>query len=494
MNKILLSPGHFPTRIVLIFALGVLVCGTSIQPARADAGPGPDPTVGGAGPYQPLKTNVQMLSETVLIDVPSFIDDMHNQISVFASFNMQNQGSSEEKMQVVFPLTRLNNLPWGEESYYHVDNTSFMVWVDGQRVPITEISTPAEKGYQLEYDGGSASPTGGFDPDVRWAAFDVTFPSHQTVALQVEYKMISSYTGFMGIEYILETGAGWYGRILSADIVLRLPYAATQELVEEANPGYVFSGNELRWKFIDFEPTREDNLSVWVITPEAWQTVLDLRSRVAQNPRDADAWFKLGEECQQLAIDNPHFNYFIHSRHFADLSIESYEKAIGLRPDWGEAHYALASILWRSNPLVAKRFTGYTDKGKSDVPLSDPSIQRVLQELKLAWSYGAIHNENYEFSFVSRINAAIPGLHLTPPATLTFTPKPATQTPTSTPVKPITPANTPRPAPSAVPSAVPTPAPAQNSSTNAVGGVIIGMLIVLVVLVYSRRSKFGDRR
>jgi tetratricopeptide (TPR) repeat protein len=499
MNKTSFLPNRFLIRMVLLFAIGVLVCGTDIRPAYADAGPGPDPTVGGAGPYQPQKTNVQMMSETVVIEVSPYIDTASNQISVGASFNMQNQGRTEERMQVVFPLTRLDPNSY-EESAYEVEPSTFVVWVDGLQVSTIEISTPAEKGYELEYAHGpgwtSANSIGGFQPDVRWAAFDVTFPVHQNVSIQVAYKMDGGSASFRGIAYILETGAGWYGKILSADIILRLPYPASEEVIKDASPGYVFSGNEIRWKKTNFEPTRDDNLSIGVINSYTWRSVLELRSKVKQNPNDSDAWYALGDVYSQLAYwiftdyCETGTSYTLTSPYFSGLAVEAYEKAIAIRPDWGDAHFELANILWFGNKNVEKRFRTYYDNRKiQPVRPEDPDIQRVLKELKLAWSYGITGNnaDCYMPRLLDYINIAITDLDLMAPATLTLTPKPATKTPTFTPTVYIAPTDTP------MPSATPMPAPSQPSTAPAVLGMIIGLLIVAGVLVYSWRSKFEDR-
>ena len=48
----------------------MLAASISARMVKADAAAPPDPTVGGVGPYQPQKTNVQMMSETVYIEVP----------------------------------------------------------------------------------------------------------------------------------------------------------------------------------------------------------------------------------------------------------------------------------------------------------------------------------------------------------------------------------------------------------------------------------------
>ena len=189
-----------------------LIIQLPLQRAKADAAPPPDPTVGGIGPYQPQKTNVQMMSEKVYIEVPPSPSKPEElkRIKVDASFTMRNQGQVVEEMQVIFPLTRLNTFS-SEEALYHIDPASFAVKVDGQDVPFATITTPSEVTIS------ESDLQHGFSPDVEWAAFEVTFPLQQDVLLQVNYEMLNPYgsygEGFTEIAYILETGAGWYGDI-----------------------------------------------------------------------------------------------------------------------------------------------------------------------------------------------------------------------------------------------------------------------------------------
>jgi len=243
MKKFFLSQNYSLIQIAIVLALCTLIILASAKIAKADAAPPPDPTVGGVGPYQPQKTNVQMVSESVFIEVPPSPSNLQEskQIRVNASFTMRNQGGKEEKMQVIFPITRLNT-GGSEEALYRIDTSSFVAKVNGQPVPFTTITTPPES--------TASDKDHGFSPDVQWAAFEVSFPLKQDVLLQVEYEMLNPYgeygEGFTGIAYILETGAGWYGKILSADITLRLPYPVTEESISQANSGYAISGNELQ--------------------------------------------------------------------------------------------------------------------------------------------------------------------------------------------------------------------------------------------------------
>lgn len=438
MNKTFHFIRNLRIRIIVFLAVCAVLYSLSIQPARADAAPPPDPTVGGAAPYRPIETKVQMMSETVLIDaLPSQTrwatpPDYYwtpNQINVSASFTMQNQGDTEEKMYVLFPLTRLD-MPW-DESSYNIIHSSFVARVDGNLVPTTETTTPPELG-KIPQDWRSVdTPDGIFPGDVKWAAFAVTFPVHQDVLIQVGYLMDGGDQGLHQVDYILETGAGWYGNILSADITVRLPYPATLESVPEASPGYSFSGNDVHWKMINFEPKRKDNLSVRFIDTNAWPPILELRSRVEQFPEDADAWYKLADKYSELGFWDSPGGLMIDNQHLVDLSIEASQKAIYFRPEWGDAHYQLAGLLWDDNPKVGMRPEDYY-KHRGKPALKDPAVQRVIQEVKLAQSYGI--TGDYPWYFVELLNKTFPGLNLPVPSRVSAQSSP---TPTQTP-EPVT--------------------------------------------------------
>ncbi len=106
-------------RILLNTLCTFIICTLNLAPvkiAKADGAPPPEPDMGGVAPYHPIDTNVQMISETVIIDaLPSptrwtstEFNWNSNRVKVHASFTLRNQGKEEEKMQVIFPLTRLD--------------------------------------------------------------------------------------------------------------------------------------------------------------------------------------------------------------------------------------------------------------------------------------------------------------------------------------------------------------------------------------------------
>lgn len=464
MNKTSLPQHHPPIHTILVLTICTLLGSASLQPVKADAAPPPDPTVGGVGPYQPQKTNVQMMSETVFIDVPHSPPNESKPIRVNAVFIMRNQGQTEEQMQVIFPLSRLGYDNNPEQSVYLVSLSSFVAKVNNQAVPISRITTPGEP---IE---DYSNPPPGYSLDVLWAAFPVTFPVKQDVWLQVEYEMVNREseigTDFTGVSYILETGAGWYGNILSADIKVRLPYPVKEEALRYAKPGYTISGNELHWTLKDFEPTREDNLRLWVVHEDAWQTILNLQFQVKLDPYDAEAWDHLANWYEYLSIFNSvgpdGFPYQLNHR-TSDLAVEAHRRVVELRPESGDAHFLLAKILWYTNPQV-EAIWDMSDDPPIYIQPDDTSIQEVLHELDLAWSYGLSEDLRWETEkLVGMINRSVPGLELIPPGapTVTVTMSLPTQmfipTPTETSLPTALPTFTLEPVESLTPVATPEP-------------------------------------
>lgn len=475
MNKTSLRHNQTLIKALVVFTLCALLGVQPAQLAQADGAPPPDPTVGGVGPYQPQKTNVQMMSETVLIEVPPSPSNVEDpkQIRVKASFTMRNQGQIEEQMDVIFPLTRLDSAGTTAPSLYEIDISSFVARVDGKSVPITQISTPPEvTAVDLEQ---------GFPPDVQWAAFPVTFPVSKEVLLEVEYEMLNEYAefgeGFTGITYILETGAGWYGNILEADIILRLPYAATEEVIKYANPGYVFSGNEMRWSLRNIEPTRKDNLEVRVIHADRWQSILDLRLRVKQNPNDADTWVELGDRYASLGIFKRDGSIFEVSPHFTELAIQARQQAVKLLPNSGDAHYKLAEILWLSHPSIKNRFSMGGGNKAPDPNLEDPAIQEILHELQLAHSLGSTDELPYFRRVFPQLAVSSNGIvTVTPTMTLAvFTTSTASPTISPTPVT------------------IPTETGSSINNNGILTFAMIAFLIVGGMYAYRRNAKWSAK-
>ncbi|HZW02498.1 MAG TPA: hypothetical protein VFF68_01125, partial [Anaerolineaceae bacterium] len=230
----------------------------------------------------------------------------------------------------------------------------------------------------------------------------------KTVRVEVSYPMEAwGENPYAVFGYVLETGAGWYGTIGSADLIVRLPYKANEQnvLVSESpgfggtSPGMAFAGSELRWRFTELEPEREDNLTVTMISPAVWKKILVVREVVRRNPQDGEAWGRLGKACKEAILERKGFlrqdpgGWAL----FAE-GAAAYEKSVSLLPDDALWHFGFAELLWRE--YLSRDYRTYAhDQSllvqavrelKASLDL-DPGSERALElAQEIAWLHDGI--------------------------------------------------------------------------------------------------------
>ena len=104
-------------------------------------------------------------------------------------------------------------------------------------------------------------------PIAGWHTFTVPFAGGQTRIVRNTYhgRLTWESNGGRLFEYILHTGATWYGPIGEGEIVVRWQkerYVAPESL-SAIPPGYIRGQRDLHWHFSDLEPTREDDIRVY---------------------------------------------------------------------------------------------------------------------------------------------------------------------------------------------------------------------------------------
>jgi hypothetical protein len=146
---------------------------------------------------------------------------------------------------------------------------------------------------------------------VRWAAFDVTFPVDQDVLLQIEYDMFNELAIYGRPEFWFYRYCIYFGnrrRVIWKYLICRYYFTSPLFGIPAGHCNgkprlcYLRQRNALEVKRKDFEPTREDNLTVGVIPSDIWQRSLYLRSLAKQRPDDADIWAGLGDRYMELGI------------------------------------------------------------------------------------------------------------------------------------------------------------------------------------------------
>ena len=318
---------------VLLAVLGLL---SNISPVRADVAPPESPPGVIILPGSDT-TEVRMQSEVVTMRLSSGGNNSEKAATT-AAFVMRNVGSTEETIEVRFPLS------YGEALYYsnlYPEINDFKVEVDGLPVSSTRTTSIAESNGQT----------------IPWAAFPVRFPVGKDVNIVVTYTTLGfGYPPFLTFRYILETGAGWKDTIGSGDIIFQLPYEASpQNVILNSESGFSkvttgapqFSGNEVRWHFSDLEPTAEQNFSVDVVSSDSWKKILTERQNTSKNPKDGEAWGRLGKAIKEaIRFERGYLRQDEGGVSLFAEAVQAYEKSLNLLPDDALWHYGFADLLW----------------------------------------------------------------------------------------------------------------------------------------------------
>lgn len=420
-------------KIFSLFALLlVFISAFPAQRARADVAPPETPPGTNLLPGDE-RTQVRMQAETVTLIVSENPADATNAIAkTEAVFTMRNLGTAEEKMQVRFPLSFFDGASDGFGRYPEI--SAIVVKIDGKTVTTRRENQPFfnwANGY-TERD------------ELPWAVFDVTFPPNQDVKLEVFYTAYGfGYYPYETFKYVLQTGAGWNGTIGSADIIVRLPYQASEENIyiadeySQTSSGGILSGNEIRWHFEDLEPTWQDDLQVTVVTPQLWQAILKDTASVEANPKDGEAWGRLGKSYKEIIrATKGWLRDDLIGREMFEKSKSSYEKCLALLPNDALWRYGYADLLW--SYYYYQIYLQGEDDTQSILPIILTNLQSALaldpnntqaKELLAQISYsvpGAVSESENGFDYL--------GLTATPlPPTPTATVVPTVALPTPTP-------------------------------------------------------------
>lgn len=469
---------------ILIFTF-VLLFLISLFPSKvvhADVAPPETPPGANLFPGDEV-TQVRMVAETVVLNIRQDPNDEQGAVAyTSATFTMRNLGTESETMQARFPLSFFSGSSDGFGNYPEIDGIAVKVNGDGVKTR-REMQPALANEYQER-------------PDVPWAVFNVTFPPGEDIKIEVAYTTDGfGYYPYEAFKYILETGAGWKDTIGSADIIVQFPYEASRFNVwlpdettgfSQTSPGAVLNGREVKWHFDNLEPTGESNIEISVVAPSLWQMVLNDTNTVAKNPKDGEAWGRLGKVYKEISL-----MYKGYPRTDADgleayqLSKDAYENCLALLPDDALWQFGYADLLWSHyyfNIYMAGKddteglFPRILTALKTSIEL-DPNNERA-KDLLLWISYSipdsiAITDTSYDFLALT----ATP----VPPTQYIF----VTETPLVSPTVEVPPSPT---NVSTVPSATSLPAPTQQPSGSPLCGGTGFILPLLVGVLWWKRK------
>jgi tetratricopeptide (TPR) repeat protein len=344
MNKLKNNPIKI---IVLSIVLTILLVLTENN-VLADIGPAPvNPLGSSIDPGQGRITKVRMENEKVTIvikenvrPVPSGSDDnpgFYMSGKVEATFWMRNLGNSNEQFDVWFPLSASSNPAL---MAYQPNNRirDFKAWIDEKPV----------KGIEQVWGSG----VGGNSTNIPWAKWNMKFKPGEEVIVKVTYTI---YPGgrrpFADIEYILETGYGWYGTIGKATIEITLPYTiisdnVTFEGTYAPRPsGYQVEDNKVTWRFTELEPSPKHNIYLNALEPQKWQQLKNSRSKAKEKPNDALIQLKLARAASEAVLILKGVGNNGGGTRVADEATAAYRKALELDPENPKIYYEFATWL-----------------------------------------------------------------------------------------------------------------------------------------------------
>jgi hypothetical protein len=392
-------------RILPAIVLAVILAFPSA--AHADIAPPAQPPGSSLQPGSE-STQVRMLAETILIEVmPGATDKSLGQAHVTAGFTMHNLGTTAEAMAARFPIG-------ASDGWSHVNELrDLQVSVNGRTVSTRRIS--GEDPY-----GGSSQ--------VPWAEFDAAFAAGQDTPVQVKYTLeASGEYPFIWFKYILASGAGWNGSIGNADIIVRLPYQVSAQNVllntaevssYDTSQGGVINGAEIRWHYADLEPTRQDNFEIELVMPSVWEKLMIEQSNVDRNPKDGEAWGRLGRLCKDLTFSSRGKGFrretSVLDPGAAELyqrSLQAYDKAVTLLPKDALWHAGFAELLdyhayfatqsGENTAAEAVRGLGEIQTALGLAP-NDPQVQEIADELTYLFPDGMRREGNaYAFPWLT---------------------------------------------------------------------------------------------
>jgi hypothetical protein len=513
------NPTHFSffNLVTKLLLAGIFLILLIPSPAQADVGV--HPVLPGGSNIQPEgDTPIQMAAEVVTMNVRSATqaDNTIIQLNpeayglqfqpvwypvvaeVTAVFTMTNPTSTAVSLPAWFPLaSSLDRVSWELNPDEIVPRIArFQVAVDGIPLEYTIIELP--------------NPKGTDKPALPWASFPVTFSAGKDTHILISYllPLTQAVKGReLALYYIFQTGAGWAGPIGHAELILNLPYPASQETLARipsnslglpysmSDPRVVIPfdgvtvGNQARWMWTNFEPTSQEDFSIWLMDPVVWQDLSVARSAVQAAPQDGQAWLSLANIYRLLSVRSYNFPSIFSASHLT-LGLEAYQKAIELLPDHPAPHTGLAM-------LTLAPYMSLTN-----APLE--VIQSIQTELQIARDLETAHPELAEEAGISSwlledslsiyfdnvtATAASPAKSTastkqTDAATLRLTPSP-----TSTPQPSLTPTTIPSPtlkplSPTSTVALEPVGVPAAGLSLviPVAAGVVILILVGFLVL------------
>lgn len=257
-------------------------------------------------------SSVRMVGEDVKIIINST-----STYDVDASFVFYNESQSTTVL-VGFPMSG-----WSPENRITGEFRSFKTFVNGKEVAVLNRYKDAE---------GDEMPV-----NERWKVKEVYFPQNKKTITRVQYTApYGHYSGgALFIDYVIGTGASWYGNIGISTFTMIFPddFNSTplgdtpfrRGSVLEGKCEFIRTRNTMTWRTPEFKPGLDDTFSVYIEPgSQPWTEPESNTFNYASEPVDIQFLEKLSIKQLKL-LRNEIFAR--HGRIFADTMLRKYFSA-----------------------------------------------------------------------------------------------------------------------------------------------------------------------
>jgi len=270
--------------IPVALGIGGLIWVSNIN-ISADVGEAPTP--GGIIVPGDKTNNVEMTREKVVFDIKMEDENspfypggvpassglwIEHYSHVTAEFEMTNVSSTDEKMELAFPIpSGVATLDYFKPDSKDNQTLNVKVLVDGRKVDFEyasyKMATFKESTEEGVLGARFAAKEDGEENmfDVLGVKFSVNFKANKVTKITVEYdtRLVFEPKSVHGtFEYIMETGSHWKGKIGAGEMIFKFPGDITEAVFRSYNKGFEISKRKLVWSFKDLEPDSTHNIKV----------------------------------------------------------------------------------------------------------------------------------------------------------------------------------------------------------------------------------------
>jgi hypothetical protein len=189
-------------------------------------------------------TEIKMTYEKVVVNLT--LDSSF----VYCYFRLHNEGKAR-KIQIGYP----------NMSYYSYSNQRRNFTFN----PINVNENGTKLNYINFFTPDSINLRNNDNNNKPWYLWDTYFDENETKVIIVSYSLphgIVKNNLYYKFDYLLSTGAGWKGKIDTAEIIVNLKNFDKDLILKTSTANFTTSDKQLIWKLYDLEPSSKDDISI----------------------------------------------------------------------------------------------------------------------------------------------------------------------------------------------------------------------------------------